>query len=97
MGVRKVLVLGDHSSDWLALFKSLLKKASGLVLTDFLHQAAHTIRREIKQDAKLTKSSNFRFTTAYELADQIETLQAECPLAIRCAIICLSQIGHILV
>jgi hypothetical protein len=96
MSVRNVLVLGDHEEDWLALFKSLLKKVSGLVLTDFIHRAARTIRREIQQDAKLTKDIDWRFTTAYELADRIETLQTECPPSIRCAIICLSQIGHIL-
>jgi hypothetical protein len=97
MCVRNFLVLGDHDGDWLALFKGLLKKASGLVLADFLRQAARTIQREIKKDVKLTKDVDWRFTTAHELADRIESLQTECPLAIRCAIICLSQIGHILV
>ena len=96
MPVRNAPVLGDPEEDWLALFKSLLKKSSGLVLTDFLRRAARTIRREIKQDIKFAKDLDWRFTTAYELADRIESLPTECPPAIRCAVVCLSQVGHIL-
>ena len=96
MGVSGVAVFGEQGGDWLALFKGLVQKAPGPLLTSYLHEATLTIRREIVLDAKVAKSVKWRFTTANDLVYHIESSQSECPLAVRYAVICLSQLGHVL-
>ena len=96
MGVSGVAVFGEHDGDWFALFKGLVQKAHGPLLTSYLNEATLAIRREIVLDAKLAKIVNWKFSTAYELVYHIDGLRSECPLAVRCAVICLSQLGHVL-
>ncbi|KAK5993544.1 Non-reducing polyketide synthase PKS12 [Cladobotryum mycophilum] len=96
MQIRNILVLGDHQDHWFDLFKSLLKKTKGPLLSEYLTQSAQTIRKEINQDAYIGKDVSWRFSTMYELVDCVTRLPTECPSSIRCAIISLTQIGFIL-
>lgn len=96
MTSERLLLLGCHKTDWLRLLKDLLTRASDQTLSDFLQQATRLIQREIKLDSELYCNPDLKFSTIHELADRLESLQADCPLAVRLAVISMSQIGHIL-
>lgn len=90
-----LLLFGDQSAEILDSTQELAKIANKFTnVQKFLQTSIHLLRREISQLPRGEKDGFPNFNSLLELAT-IATEQ-DCPPALRAALLCLTQLGHLI-